>query len=269
MGQGAASSSRMAMRIPVCTSGCAGFGAVPGPTVETRCHSSGLLHAGGRGDSVDAHQHHDHLTDTDRIDRLRLIRSDNIGPAHVPFSPRLNWRRPHRLTLPRSGAARGAARPGRICGEPMRLAELNASRKIGVSLSRPAGRLSAAVGRWTMRLRCSACAAALTRLMRPMIAIVGSRNRVRRRAEIRGHAGARSRRRRFLSCVGAGAASIRQRIARPPGAAPVRGAGLGQRSGCYPPEHDELPGRAVEPAVRFPKCRSARAARAGFSRRNR
>ena len=119
-----------------------------------------------------------HLTDAERIDRLRLIRSDNIGP------------RTHRSLLHQFGSARialerlpdlarrgGAARPGRICSEEDARAELAAGKRIGVSLLAPgeAG--------YPPRLAVLEDAppllgvrGALEVLMRPMIAIVGSRN---------------------------------------------------------------------------------------------
>src|SRR5262245_13053234 len=79
-----------------------------------------------------------HITETDRIDRLRLIRSDNVGPrtfnsliAHFGDARAALERLPD---LVRRG---GAARSGRICGENEARAELAASEKIGVSLVAP------------------------------------------------------------------------------------------------------------------------------------
>jgi len=119
-----------------------------------------------------------HLTDADRIDRLRLIRSDNVGP------------RTFRSLLDHFGAARtalerlpdlarrgGAARSGRICSEEEARAELAASKKIGVSL--------VAQGEITYPPRLAmlddappllGVRGAPDVLIRPMIAIVGSRN---------------------------------------------------------------------------------------------
>ncbi|MDO8397761.1 MAG: DNA-processing protein DprA, partial [Bradyrhizobium sp.] len=87
-----------------------------------------------------------HLTDTERIDRLRLIRSDNVGPR--TFRSLLNHFGSARVALQRLPdlARRGGAdRPGRICSEE------DAPPLLGVR-------------------------GALDALMRPMLAIVGSRN---------------------------------------------------------------------------------------------
>src|SRR5882757_1150223 len=118
------------------------------------------------------------LTDQDRIDRLRLIRTDNVGPR--TFRSLLNHFGDARTALDRlPDLARrgGAARAGRICSEETARAELVASRKIGVRLVAPgeAG--------YPSRLATLDDAppllgvrGALETLMRPMIAIVGSRN---------------------------------------------------------------------------------------------
>src|SRR5258708_3960766 len=118
------------------------------------------------------------LTDQDRIDRLRLIRTDNVGPR--TFRSLLNHFGDARTALDRlPDLARrgGAARPGRICTEEQARAELDASRKIGVSLVAPGeagypprlATLDDAPSLLGVR-------GALETLMRPMIAIVGSRN---------------------------------------------------------------------------------------------
>lgn len=78
------------------------------------------------------------LTDTDRIDRLRLIRSDNVGPrtfrsllAHFGSAGLALERLPD---LARRG---GSARSMRICSEADARAELAASRKFGVDWLAP------------------------------------------------------------------------------------------------------------------------------------
>ncbi len=113
-----------------------------------------------------------------RIDWLRLIRSDNVGPR--TFRSLLNHFGSARAALERlPDLARrgGAARPGRICSEDDARAELAAGKKIGVSLLAPgeAG--------YPPRLAMLDDAPPLLGvrgapdvLMRPMIAIVGSRN---------------------------------------------------------------------------------------------
>ena len=79
-----------------------------------------------------------HLTDAERLDRLRLIRSDNVGPRtfrsllHHFGSARAALER-----LPDLARRGGAARSGRICSEDDARAELAAARKIGVSLVAP------------------------------------------------------------------------------------------------------------------------------------
>ena len=59
-----------------------------------------------------------HLTETDRIDRLRLIRSDNVGPR--TFNSLLNHFGNARTALerlPELARRGGANRSGRICSE--------------------------------------------------------------------------------------------------------------------------------------------------------
>jgi DNA processing protein len=119
-----------------------------------------------------------HLTETELIDRLRLIRSDNVGPR--TFRSLINHFGSARTALDRLPdlARRGGAdRPGRICSEDDARAEIAGSKKLGVSLVAPgeAG--------YPPRLAVLDDAPPLLGvrgaqevLMRPMIAIVGSRN---------------------------------------------------------------------------------------------
>jgi DNA processing protein len=119
-----------------------------------------------------------HLTDAQRVDWLRLIRSDNVGPRTFRSLTRhFGSARAALDRLPDLARRGGADRPGRICSEQDAAAELAASQRIGVSLIAPgeAGyppRLAALddapplLGvRGTQNV-----------LMRPMVAIVGSRN---------------------------------------------------------------------------------------------
>jgi DNA processing protein len=118
------------------------------------------------------------LTDADRIDRLRLIRSDNVGPR--TFRSLLNHFGDARTALERlHDLARrgGAARGGRICSEEDARAELAAASRIGVSLVAPGE------AAYPPRLATLDDAPPLLGvrgepdvLVRPMIAIVGSRN---------------------------------------------------------------------------------------------
>jgi DNA processing protein len=118
------------------------------------------------------------LTDAERIDRLRLIRSDNVGPR--TFRSLLNHCGSAGMALERlPDLARrgGAARATRIYSEADARAELAAGRKIGIDLLAPgeAGyppRLATLDDAPPLLgVRGSAEA-----LMRPMIAMVGSRN---------------------------------------------------------------------------------------------
>jgi DNA processing protein len=119
-----------------------------------------------------------HLTDAQRIDWLRLIRSDNVGPR--TFRSLLNHFGSAKLALERlPDLARrgGAARAGRIGSEDDARAELTASKRLGVSLVAPGeagypprlAMLDDAPPLLGVR-------GALEVLMRPMLAIVGSRN---------------------------------------------------------------------------------------------
>jgi DNA processing protein len=118
------------------------------------------------------------LNDMDRIDRLRLIRSDNVGPR--TFRSLLNHFGSAGAALERlPDLARhgGAARPTRIFSEADARAELAASRKFGVELLAPgeAGyppRLATLDDAPPLL----AVRGATETLMRPMIAVVGSRN---------------------------------------------------------------------------------------------
>jgi DNA processing protein len=119
-----------------------------------------------------------HLTDAQRIDWLRLIRSDNVGPRTFrSLVKHFGSARAALERLPDLARRGGAARPGRICSEDDARAELAASKKLGVSLVAPdeAG--------YPPRLATLDDAppllgvrGALDVLMRPVIAMVGSRN---------------------------------------------------------------------------------------------
>jgi DNA processing protein len=118
------------------------------------------------------------LTDSERVDRLRLIRSDNVGPrTFYSLLRHFGDARAALEQLPDLARRGGANRPGRICTEDQALAELNASKKIGVSL------IASGEAGYPPRLAMIDDAPPLLgvrgtieTLMRPMIAIVGSRN---------------------------------------------------------------------------------------------
>ena len=153
------------------------------------------------------YSHPAHFSDEQRIDWLRLIRSDNVGPR--TFRSLLNHFGNARTALERlPDLARrgGAARPGRICSEDDARAELAAGKQLGVILVAPgeAG--------YPPRLATLDDAPPLLGvrgapdvLMRPMIAIVGSRNASGAGLKFAGHAGARSRRGRFCHRLRPGA----------------------------------------------------------------
>ncbi|MGA2058381.1 MAG: DNA-processing protein DprA [Bradyrhizobium sp.] len=118
------------------------------------------------------------LTDAERIDRLRLIRSDNVGPRtfrsllHHFGSARAALER-----LPDLARRGGASRPQRICSEADARAELEACERLGVRLIAPGE------DGYPPRLSELDDAPPLLGvrgvrdvMMRPMIAIVGSRN---------------------------------------------------------------------------------------------
>src|SRR5271169_5574001 len=93
-----------------------------------------------QGDIVDNSiiHHTTHLTDAQRIDWLRLIRSDNVGPR--TFRSLMNHFGSAKAALERLPdlARRGGAdRPGRILGEEDARAELAAGKRIGVTLVAP------------------------------------------------------------------------------------------------------------------------------------
>ncbi len=118
------------------------------------------------------------LTDDERTDRLRLIRSDNVGPR--TFRSLMSYfgsAKAALARLPELAQRGGAARAGRIFSEDEARAELAASKRLGVSLVTPDE-----VG-YPPRLATLDDAPPLLgirgsveALMRPMIAIVGSRN---------------------------------------------------------------------------------------------
>jgi DNA processing protein len=79
-----------------------------------------------------------HLTDAQRIDWLRLIRSDRVGPhTFRSLINHLGSARTALERLPDLARRGGASRPGRICGEQEAEAEFEACKKLGVSLLAP------------------------------------------------------------------------------------------------------------------------------------
>src|SRR6202790_2931713 len=135
-----------------------------------------MLPRGGRMDTRSPST--THLTDEQRVDWLRLIRSDNVGPR--TFRSLINHCGSARSALDRlPDLARrgGAARPGRICSEEDARTELAASKRHGVSLVAP-GEAGDPLRRAVLdgAPPLLGVPGAFEALMRPMIAIVGSRN---------------------------------------------------------------------------------------------
>jgi DNA processing protein len=127
---------------------------------------------------VDAYNPTIQLSEAERIDRLRLIRTDNVGPR--TFRSLLMHFGSARVALerlPELARRGGAAHASRVPSENEARAELAASQKLGVSLLAPgeAGyppRLASIDDAPPLL----AVRGVLESLMRPMIAIVGSRN---------------------------------------------------------------------------------------------
>ncbi|WP_375415216.1 DNA-processing protein DprA [uncultured Bradyrhizobium sp.] len=123
-------------------------------------------------------QNSTHLTDEQRIDWLRLIRSDNVGPR--TFRSLINHFGSARAALdglPDLARRGGAARRYRIFGKDDAEAEIAAGKNIGVSLVAPTepgypSRLALIDDSPPLL----GVRGALDVLARPMIAVVGSRN---------------------------------------------------------------------------------------------
>jgi DNA processing protein len=127
---------------------------------------------------VDAISTPTHLSDAERLDRLRLIRSENIGPRTFRSLLRhFGDARTAIAQLPDLARRGGAARVGRICSEDEARDELAACKRLGITLLAPGEPF------YPPRLAETDDAppllgvrGAMEALMRPMIAIVGSRN---------------------------------------------------------------------------------------------
>ena len=118
------------------------------------------------------------LTDAERIDWLRLIRSDNVGPRTFRSLVRhFGSARAALARLPDLARRGGASRPQRICSEADARNELERSERLGVHL------IASTESGYPPRLAelddappLLGVRGAREVLMRPMIAIVGSRN---------------------------------------------------------------------------------------------
>jgi DNA processing protein len=211
------------------------------------------------------------LPDTERLNRLRLIRSDHIGPRtfraliqHCGDAATALERLPE---LARRG---GAARSGRVCSEPDARAELDACKKLGVSLVAPGedgypprlAMIDDAPPLLAVRGRLDA-------LMRPMIAIVGSRN-----ASGAGLKFAQSLARDLsdagfvvISGLARGIDQAAHRASLSGGTVAVLAGGQDR---IYPPEHEDLLFALLESGAAISEMHLGHVARAhDFPRRNR
>jgi len=187
------------------------------------------------------------LTDEQRIDWLRLIRSDNVGPR--TFRSLINHFGSARTALQRlPDLARrgGAARPGRICSEDDARAELAASKRLGVSLIAPGeagypprlATLDDAPPLLGVR-------GALDVLMRPMIAVVGSRNASGAGLKFAGHLSRDLGEAGFVIASGLarGIDQAAHRASIDSGTVAVLAGGHDK---VYPPEHEDLLAAIIE-----------------------
>ncbi|UFX42312.1 DNA-processing protein DprA [Bradyrhizobium sp. 41S5] len=118
------------------------------------------------------------LTDTERLNRLRLIRSDNVGPRTFASLLRHFGDAAHALErLPDLARRGGASGPGRITSEADAAAEFAACAKFGIDLVAPEeAHYPARLATIDDAPPLLGVRGARDTLMRPMIAIVGSRN---------------------------------------------------------------------------------------------
>jgi DNA processing protein len=182
-----------------------------------------------------------HLTDAERVDWLRLIRSDNVGPR--TFRSLVNHFGSARAALerlPELARRGGASRQQRICSEADARAELAAGEELGVGLLAPgeAG--------YPSRLAVLDDAPPLLGvrgarepMMRPMIAIVGSRNASGAGLKFAGQLA------RDLSDAGFVIASgLARGIDQSAHRASINGGTVAMLAGghdkVYPPEHEDL-----------------------------
>ncbi|GAC1620233.1 MAG: DNA-processing protein DprA [Bradyrhizobium sp.] len=181
------------------------------------------------------------MTDAERINWLRLIRSDNVGPR--TFRSLLNHFGSARAALdrlPELARRGGAARPGRICSEDDAAAELAASKRLGVTL------LAAGEDGYPPRLatlddapHLLAVRGAREALMRPVIAIVGSRNASGAGLKFAGQLARDLGDAGFLIASGL-ARGIDQAAHRASLASGTMAVLAGGHDRVYPPEHEDL-----------------------------
>lgn len=181
------------------------------------------------------------LTDAQRIDWLRLIRSDNVGPR--TFRSLVNHFGSARTALerlPELARRGGATRAARICSEEAARAELAASERLGVNLVAPGedgypprlSELDDAPPLLGVRGLRDA-------LLRPIIAIVGSRNASGAGLKFAGSLARDLGEAGFVIASGL-ARGIDQAAHRASIASGTVAVLAGGHDRVYPPEHDDL-----------------------------
>lgn len=211
------------------------------------------------------------LSDAERLSRLRLIRSDNIGPRTFRALIRHCGDAASALErLPELARRGGAARQGRICSEADAHAELDGCKNLGISLVAPGEAF------YPPRLAMIddappllAVRGTLEALMQPMIAIVGSRNAsgaglkfAQSLARDLGEAGFV-----IISGLARGIDQAAHRASLSSGTVAVLAGGQDR---IYPPEHEELLFALLETGAAISETPLGHVARAhDFPRRNR
>jgi DNA processing protein len=180
------------------------------------------------------------LTEAERLDRLRLIRSDNVGPR--TFRSLLDHCGSARAALEQLPelARRGGRRDLRICSKDEARAELSASHKLGIRLLAPGetgypsrlATLDDAPPLLGVR-------GATDTLMRPIIAIVGSRNASAAGLKFAGQLAHELGQAGFVVISGL-ARGIDQAAHRASLASGTIAVLAGGHDRIYPPEHEEL-----------------------------
>jgi DNA processing protein len=186
------------------------------------------------------------LTDAERVDRLRLIRSDNVGPRTFrSLLDHCGSAREALARLPDLARRGGASRQPRICSEQDARSELAACKQLGIALVAPEEvgyppRL-ASIGDAPPPL---GVRGAVETLMRPMIAIVGSRNASGAGLKF---ASALARELGEAGCVViSGLARGIDQAAHRASVAGTVAALAGGHDRIYPPEHEDLLGAILD-----------------------
>jgi DNA processing protein len=211
------------------------------------------------------------LTETERLDRLRLIRSDNVGPR--TFRSLLDHCGSARAALEQLPelARRGGRRELRICSKDEARAELEASHRLGIRLLAPGENgYPARLATLDDAPPLLGVRGGLEALTRPIIAIVGSRNASVAGLKFAGQLAHELGDAGFVVISGL-ARGIDQAAHRASLASGTIAVLAGGHDRIYPPEHDALlatilagPGAAISemPLGHEPRARD-------FPRRNR